>query len=124
MYFTLSHQSCPTQQQADGLIDLVERCICHGMPGNENDIPALTNLGLLDSQPHGFAHPALDPVPVYRFSNPPPNDKSKTTVIQVIGQRCHYQQRLDKGSSLTPDALKVGVLSQAVLSAHLACRRP
>lgn len=94
------------------------------MPGNEHDIPALTNLVPLDSQPHRLTHPALYPVPVYRFPNPPPNDKTKATVVQIVGQCCHYQQGLDKGTSFTPDALKVRVRSQTILSAHWACRHP
>jgi len=94
------------------------------MPGNENDIPPHSNLVPLDSHPHRLTHPALDPVPVYRFPNPPPNDKTKATLVQVIGQYGHHQQGLGKGTPLTPDALKVSIRSQPVLSAHLLIRCP
>jgi hypothetical protein len=115
---SLTHQPCPTQHQADRFIDLVERCTSHGMPGNEQHIPSRSYLVPFHPHPHRFTHPPLYPVPGYRLSNSAPDGKAKSAVLQAIWQRRHHQKRMDLGTPLVSDTLKVGIRSQSMLSTH------
>jgi hypothetical protein len=88
------------------------------MPGYENDIPPRSYLIPLNSGSYRFAHPTFDLVPIHRLANPPPYCKTEATVLPAIGQYRHHQQPMNKGAPLAPVALKVGIRSQTVLSAH------
>lgn len=100
------------------MINLMVRGISHGVPSDENDIPARCNLVPLHSQPHCLAHPALDLISLHCFSCPPADGKTESTVFLVTGEDRHHQQGMEPGAPFTTDALKVRVGSQTVLLAH------
>jgi hypothetical protein len=114
----VTHQIGPTQQQADSLIDLLERRFCYGTSGNENNVPPSNDLAFFSSLSYRFAHPPFDLIPFHSLSNPPPDDEAKAAVLQAVRERRQDQQGMGPGSPLPADTLKVGTGSQAILLAH------
>jgi hypothetical protein len=113
-------QSRSTQQQADGSIDLTERCILNRVTRYQDNIPACRYPTPSNPQPNRFTHPALYPVAVYGLADTPAHGETKAAVLQVIGQYREHQQRMDRGSPLTTDKAEIITRSQTMLLVHSA----
>jgi hypothetical protein len=96
----------------------MKSCVACQASSNENSIPPGSYLTLFDSNPYRFTHPALEPVPVHCFPDPPSYNETESAVPQTIGQYGEHQQRMNPGLSLTAKALKVNIRTKTMLLVH------
>lgn len=110
------------EQHGAGLKKIVEGGGRRGLSNHKYQIVARHDRGILPS--NGFAHPALDPIPVVRLAELFSDHKPAAGSPGAITRRVQQKQRVRPGLSVATHPLKLFWSLQPLASPHAASRLP
>lgn len=106
----------PPKQAGAGGFHLVIVRTANGPPGDQNDVPAWTNL--LHPQPHDLPEPPLDAVANDCAADAAVDRKPEATVRSLIRQCTEHHQLMAVGAALPADFLEALIFSDAIKALH------